>query len=53
MAKLLEAFGPISNLVSPQQPIDHILNRLPRSEVGLTLEPAPEEATSITSPPNV
>ncbi|KAG2228321.1 hypothetical protein INT45_011113 [Circinella minor] len=57
LKNLLEAFGPIPNLVSPQQPIDHILNRLPRSEVGLTLGPAPEEAlqatTSITSPPNI
>ncbi|KAI7849681.1 hypothetical protein BDC45DRAFT_573732 [Circinella umbellata] len=37
LQKLLEAFGPISNLVSSQQPTDHILNKLPRSEVGLTL----------------
>ncbi|KAG2227209.1 hypothetical protein INT45_008453 [Circinella minor] len=37
LKNLLGAFGPIPNLVSPQQPNDHILNRLPRSEVGLTL----------------
>ena len=37
LQKLLDAFGPLPNLVSPLQPIDHILNRLPHSEVGLTL----------------
>ncbi|KAG2223660.1 hypothetical protein INT45_007238 [Circinella minor] len=37
LQKLLDAFGSLPNIVSPQQPIDHIQNRLPRSEVGLTL----------------
>ena len=37
LQKLFDAFGPLPNLVPPLKPIDHVLKRLPHSEVGLTL----------------